>query len=181
MNPDLYIFNLINGLAGKWAFLDLLSIFFAKYFGYVLLFCLVLFLVKDLKKYWRIVAEALFIAVFVRFILAEIIRMIWFRPRPFVNNPVNLLIPYNQSEASFPSGHASFYFTLSTIIYSYNRKIGILFYIASFLIILSRVFVGIHWPSDILAGAILGIGIGWLLTKFFRKYGAVDKTYFYNR
>ncbi len=170
MNFDLYIFNLINGLAGKWEFLDFLGISLAKYFSYFLLFCLVLFLFINFKKYWRMVFEALLTAVFVRFILVEIIRILYFRPRPFVNNPVNLLLSYhNPQEASFPSGHASFYFALSAIIYCYNKKAGILFYIGSFLIVISRVFVGIHWPSDILAGAFLGVAMGLILNKIFKK------------
>lgn len=169
MNLDLYIFHLINGFAGKWHWLDLVGIFFAKYFEYFLLFCLLLFLIKDFKKYWRMVSEALVAAVFVRFMLAEIIRRLYFRPRPFVFNHVDLLIPYNSGEPSFPSGHASFYFALSTIIYGYNKKFGILFYIASFLIVVTRVFVGIHWPSDILAGAVLGIIMGLILNKLFKK------------
>lgn len=169
MYADIVIFKLINGLADKWKLLDFLGIFFAKYFEYFLLFALVLFLIKDYKKYWRMVTEAFVAAVFVRFVLAEIIRIIYFRPRPFVYNYVNLLIPHNVNEASFPSGHASFYFALSTIIYGYNKKVGILFYISSFLIVLSRVFVGIHWPSDILAGAVLGIFMGLVLNKLFKK------------
>ncbi len=169
MYLDLIIFNFINGFAGHWHWLNLAGIFFAIYFEYFLLFALLIFLLKDFKKYWRMVTEALIAAVFVRFVLAEIIRRIYFRPRPFIHNHVHLLVPYSQGEASFPSGHASFYFALSTIIYSYNKRAGIFFYIASALIVLARVFVGIHWPSDILAGAILGIAMGWVLNFVFKK------------
>lgn len=166
---DLYLFNVINGFAGRWPGLDFIGIFFAKYFEYVLLVCLLIALAKNFKKYWRMVAEALVAAVFVRFVMAEIIRRVYFRPRPFVYNHVNLLIPHSASEASFPSGHASFYFALSTIIYGYNKKAGILFYIGSFFMVISRVFVGIHWPSDILAGAVLGIVMGLVLNLLFKK------------
>ena len=169
MSLDLYVFNLINGLAGKWMVLDFLGIFFAKYFEYFLLFVLVLFLIKDYRKYWRMVAEALIAAVFVRFVLVEVIRKIRFRPRPFVYDSFNLLIPYDLSKTSFPSDHASFYFALSTIIYGYNKKAGMLFYFGSFFIAVSRVFAGVHWPSDILAGAILGIFVGIILNKVFKK------------
>lgn len=171
---DLYLFNLINGFAGKWQWLDWAGIFFAKYFEYILLLTLALFLVKDFKKYWKMVAEAFMAAIFVRFLLVETIRKMRFRYRPFIIDQVNLLMPYDLEKTSFPSGHASFYFALSTIIYGYNKKWGGLFYAGSFLIIFARVFVGVHWPTDILAGAVLGIITGWLLNKLFKRITQKD-------
>lgn len=170
MNLDLYIFNLINWFAGKWAWLDYLGMFFAQYFEYFLWLCLLLFLVVSFKKYWRMVLEAVIAAVLTRFVLTAIIRWLWFRPRPFVALNFIPLINQSAKEASFPSGHASFYFALSTIVYCYNKKAGILFYIGSFLIVIARVFVGIHWPLDILAGAVLGVLTGWILNWLFRKH-----------
>ena len=170
MNIDLYLFNLINGLAGRWAWLDYLAMFFAQYFEYFLLLALLLFLATGFKKYWKMVLEALISATVARFVLMEIIRWLWFRPRPFVAGNFIPLINQSSKEASFPSGHASFYFALSTVIYCYNKKAGIIFYIASFLIVISRVFVGVHWPSDILAGAVLGVLVAWLGYKISKKY-----------
>lgn len=169
MKLDLYLFSIINGFAGRWLWLDATGIFFAKYFEYFLLAFLLVLLAKNFRKYWRMTAEAFVAAVFVRFVLVEIIRRIFFRPRPFVYNQINLLVSHSANEPSFPSGHASFYFALSTIIYGYNKKIGILFYVSSFLIAANRVFVGIHWPTDIIAGTILGIVIGLILNKLLKK------------
>lgn len=169
MNIDLYLFNLINGLAFKWYWLDFFGFFIIKYSEYILVAVLILFLVINFKKYWKMVSEAIIAAIFTRFILVEVVRWLWFRPRPFVVNNVNLLVDYSTKEASFPSGHASFYFALSTIVYFYNKKIGIIFYIASLCVVLARVFAGIHWPSDILAGAIIGALASLILNKFFKK------------
>jgi len=171
MNIDLYLFNLINGLAGKWIWLDALGVFFARYCEYLLWLLLLLFLILGFKKYWKMVLVAFISAGVSRFVLAEIIRFIWFRQRPFVQLNFLPLIQQSPSEASFPSGHASFYFAISTIVYLYNKKAGILFYAVSFLIALSRVFVGVHWPFDILAGALLGILTALLINFLFKKYG----------
>jgi undecaprenyl-diphosphatase len=170
MNIDLYLFDSINGFAGKWQWLDYMGMFFAQYSEYFLWLCLFLFLITSFKKYWRMVLEAFIAAVFTRFVLVEIVRWIYLRPRPFVSLNFIPLINQSAKEPSFPSGHASFYFALSTIVYYYNKKAGILFYIASFFIVISRVFTGVHWPSDILAGAVLGILMGWILNWLFRNY-----------
>ena len=170
INMDLYFFHLINGFAGRWMWLDYFGMFCADYLGYVLLVALLVYLAINLKKYWRMVLEAIVAAVFTRFVLTAIIRYLWFRPRPFVSLNFIPLINQSPTEASFPSGHASFFFALSTIVYFYNKKAGIIFYIASLFIIIARVFVGVHWPSDILAGAVLGILMGWVLNKLFRKH-----------
>jgi undecaprenyl-diphosphatase len=80
------------------------------------------------------------------------------------------LINQSPAEASLPSGHASFYFAMSTIVYLYNKKVGVLFYIATILITLARIFSGVHWPSDILAGALFGIVTALLVNILFKKY-----------
>lgn len=167
---DLYLFNLINGLAGKWDFLDSLAVFFAKYFEYFLILFVFLILVKNFKKYWQMAAIAVFSALISRFVITVLIRLLWFRQRPFVLLNFSPLISQSADEASFPSGHSSFYFALSTVIFLYNKKMGTFFYISSLLITLSRIYVGVHWPSDILAGAFIGALTGWIGYKISKKY-----------
>ena len=169
MNSDLLIFKFLNGFSHRWELLDSFIIFCAVYLGYLLILSLALFLFKDIKKYWRMVAESLLAALIVRFVLVGIFYYFHFRARPFAQTDVNLLIPYDGGRTSFPSGHASFYFALSTIIYGYNKKAGIIFYAASLIIAVSRVFAGVHWPSDVLAGAVFGIVMGFFLNKLFKK------------
>ena len=165
---DFYLFQLINNLAFKWFWFDVCGKFFATDFGYILVFLLVLFLLLRFKKYWKIATKAVLAGVLSRMIIVNIIRAVFPRPRPFIENGVNLLMSYS-NEPSFPSGHAAFYFAISTVVYFHNKKIGILLFLASALISISRVFVGIHWPSDILAGALVGIFSGWLVYKISQK------------
>ncbi len=164
MNLDILIFQQINGLAGRFVCLDVLGIFCAKYVIYILAGVALLLFRKNLRK----VAEAISAAVLARFGIAELIRLFWQRARPFVENNVNLLVAHSGS--SFPSGHAAISFALSFAVYHYNKKIGIIFFIASFLIAISRVFVGVHWPLDILGGAIVGIISGWFIIKISKKF-----------
>lgn len=165
---DYFIFEKINNLAGKWRLLDTFAIFFAKYFNYFLIFLIFLFLFENFKKYWPIISKAVLAGILARLGFAEIIYFFWKRPRPFMVHKVNLLLSY-PSNPSFPSGHAAFYFAFSTIIYSYNKKAGFLFFLASFLISFSRILCGFHWPSDILGGAVIGIISGIIILKLFHK------------
>jgi len=165
---DLFLFNLINQFALKWFCLDVLAVFFAEYFQYFLVFCLFLFLAIKFKKYWKMVFQSIVSVILARFVVVEIIRWLWQRPRPFIHNHVNLLVTHNAS--AFPSGHAAFFFAISTIVYFYNKRAGLLFFLAGFLICLARVFIGIHWPLDILAGAIVGILSGWVIHKIWYMF-----------
>lgn len=161
---DLYLFNFLNQFAWRWEVLDVLAVFAAKYSGYVLIAVLLLFLAKNYKRYWPLVAKAFGAAVLSRFVITEIIRWVWERPRPFVENPVNLLLSH-EATASFPSGHAAFYFAIAAVVCFYNKRAGLAFFAGAFLISLARVFAGLHWPSDILAGALVGILSAWLVVK----------------
>lgn len=165
---DYFLFEKINQFVGQYFWLDSLSIFFAKYLGYILVAILILSLLKDFNKYRQMVIQALGAGILARLGIVELIRFLFPVPRPFIENNINVLLNHINSP-SFPSGHASFYFAISTVVYVYNKKAGILFLIASFLISISRVFVGLHWPSDILAGAVIGVLSGWLIIKIFQK------------
>ena len=128
------------------------------------------------------VIQGFLAAILARFGLTELIRLLWNRPRPFIGNHINLFFNYSAS-SSFPSGHAAFFFALSTVVLLYNKKVhplpkfwwgtGLLFFLVSFLISIARVFVGIHWPSDIFAGAVIGIFSGWLIILFSRKFSSI--------
>ena len=159
---DSPFFFYFNGFALKYFWLDVLAIFLAKFLPYVLVFFLLVFLIKDFKKYWKMPVEALLAGVLGNLVLVSMLRILFQRPRPFIKNSVNLLLTHSQT-FSFPSGHATLFFGLSTIVYCYNKKIGIFFFLASFLIALARVFTGLHWPLDILGGAMLGVLCGFLV------------------
>lgn len=169
-----FVFENINQFAGKYLWLDTLGIFFAKYLGYFLVLFLILFLIRNFRKYWPMISRAFGAGILSRLIITEIIRFLYPVSRPFIGNNINLLFNYSAT-SSFPSGHAAFYFALSTTIYFYNKKTGFLFLVASFLISISRVFVGVHWPLDVLAGAIVGIFSAWLIIYVLNRVKHIEQ------
>ncbi|OGN16844.1 MAG: hypothetical protein A3C81_02220 [Candidatus Yanofskybacteria bacterium RIFCSPHIGHO2_02_FULL_46_19] len=160
---NLYLFQLINSFAGRYSWLDKLGIFFADWFAYLVILSL---LVIAWRHRWpkQLLVIPFGSAVAAR-VVVEIIRFFYHHPRPFVvlADTHKLL---DESSYSFPSGHASFFFALATGIYFYNKKLGACYLLLATVISIARVFAGIHWPLDILAGAGLGIATAYLTARF---------------
>lgn len=160
-------FQAINGLAGQNIWLDRFMIFAADKMGYLLILSvLILFWKRDYFK--KLIFVSLGSAIIARFIFISILRYLIYSPRPFmVLENVNILANH-QLESSFPSGHASFYFALATGVYLYNKKTGLIYLILAGLLGFARIFVSVHWPLDILAGAVLGI-VTAMLVKYLKQ------------
>ncbi|MDO8600074.1 MAG: phosphatase PAP2 family protein [bacterium] len=149
-------------IAGLIVFV-LVPVVFAKYRAYA-------------TKNARIAALSLISAGVARYGVVEILRFFVVRPRPFeVLDGVYRLIA-SVSDGSFPSGHAAAFFALATPIAFYYRKTALLFFFLATVISVDRVIGGVHWPSDILGGAIVGIATAWFICWCFRKYGTENKS-----
>ena len=82
------------------------------------------------------------------------------RTRPYdVVVEVELLVA-KLHDFSFPSGHTLVSFEAATALWFYHRKWGIAAFVLATLIALSRLYLFVHYPTDVLVGAVLGIGIG---------------------
>ena len=139
-------------------------VFFGEYLGYVLFGIVLILWLRNFKKYLPLFWQGLVAVILSRVIITETIRFFWHRARPFMEQNFVPLIPHADS-ASFPSGHAAFFFAIGTVLYLHNKKAGIVFLAGSVLIGIARVFAGLHWPSDVMAGAFIGIACGWLVWK----------------
>lgn len=169
MNLDFLIFNWLNNFAGKYAFLDGLAFFCSEYLQFLVLAVFAVFSLKNWKKYFPEVICAISSVFLSRIVFTETIRHFFPKDRPFAAGQINAILEHSASP-SFPSGHAAFFFALAAAVYFFNKKLGAFFFISAFLISLARVFGGIHWPSDILAGGLMGIFSGWLIYRIFRKF-----------
>lgn len=171
---DLYLFLKINSLAGRYHWLDLTGILFSWYAGYALVGLALIFLVARYSRrnlamvWWALVA-----AVVARFGVVELIRFFYDRPRPFEILDIIQLVRYDLGH-SFPSGHAAFFFAFSYVIWARNKTLGALFFVISAMIGIARIFAGLHWPADVLAGAAIGVLAGWLMTVCLRKYKTLE-------
>ncbi len=152
-------------MAGWSIFTDAVGAFLAKYLAYLLGLVAVFFIFKQdgWKMRIKFFLQAALVAIVSRGILTEIIRFLYDRPRPFVALGFSPLV--GESGASFPSGHAAFFFALGFVIFLINRHWGYWFLSLSLLNGLARIFVGVHYPSDILGGILIGLA-AWGLVHF---------------
>jgi undecaprenyl-diphosphatase len=171
MELDTQLFYLLNNLAGKSQFFDGAIVFLASYFAYILIVVFLAFVFfSQYSKSEKL--QVFFIAgistLIARFGITEFIRFFYHRPRPFstFDNVQQLL---TSNEWSFPSGHATFFFALSTAVYLYNKKWGTWFFVATILMTVSRVIAGIHYPSDVIGGALIGMAVAYAFFILFAK------------
>lgn len=94
---------------------------------------------------------------------SEILKDMFGRLRPCKTlDDVRLLVNCGSGK-SFPSSHAANNFAAAFILTRYYPKNWILYYFVAFLMALSRPYVGVHYPSDILGGAIVGVAMGFVV------------------
>ena len=106
-------------------------------------------------------------------ILTKIIKISLPTERPFSAFSGVVKLTNESVMSSFPSGHSTLSFALAVSVWIYNKKIGSCFLILAFMIAISRVLAGVHYPLDIFVGAILGsiipLTLGVYLKKKFKK------------
>jgi undecaprenyl-diphosphatase len=164
MDINLTLFKFIHDLSGKFWLFDWIGIFLAEYLGYILVLIAAIFLIKE--KSWRqriyFFSLSALSVILARGVITEIIRFFYPQDRPFMALQFQPLISHEVS-FSFPSGHATAYFALALAVFYINRKWGWRFLATALIMGLARIYVGIHWPLDILVGALIGLGSAFLV------------------
>ncbi len=163
MQLDVSIFRALNNLVGQSATADFVFVFLSNYLIDVMILAAVILLFLW-NRSWREKLRVIFIALVTSVVSYAIIFLVfhplWPRVRPFeALMNVNQLI--GESGLSFPSKHAVFAFLLATFVFGFNKKAGWWFFVAGALVCLGRVLAGVHYPLDVLAGAVFGILMGW--------------------
>ncbi len=174
MRFDLTLFEYIFSFTNQSYWLDFAGHFLSFFLPYILILILILLSIKDGRMYRFMTLKAIAAGFFTKIFLIIPIQRLIPRERPFVFFDFPPLISRVPSP-SFPSSHAAFFFTLSTVSFFGNKKLGIFFYVCSLLIIIARVYAGVHWPSDVIVGALIGIITGLVIQKITERKSNENK------
>ncbi len=171
MPIDLWLFDLLNGFAGQAPVLDHIMQALVSDYPSPTMQVLALFgfwfeghTATERRDNQRAVLRAV-VVLLVSGALVGLSNMLYFRDRPFRYHEVNLLF-YYPTDSSFPSNSATVMFGLATVIWLKNRRWGWPMMALAVLFGTSRVYCGVHYPTDILGGFLLGAGTAWALTRY---------------
>lgn len=130
--------------------------------------CILLLLYKKTRKVGIMAVVSLVLnALLVNVILKTQIMRI----RPFVLEDALILLTRLPSDSSFPSGHTSASFAVAVIVWKcLPKKAGVPAILLACLIGISRLYVGVHFPTDVLAGVVIGTVVALGTWYFFQKY-----------
>ena len=151
---DNYIFSLVKGLNNPYA---------EEFFGIVTnlgssvfwILAIILFWIKKKKK----LSLQLFFAFVIDTVLLAVLKFTFLRPRPFQVFDLGFDVNIGPS---FPSGHTERAFSGALILSHHYKKYAVLFYSLSILVAVSRIYLGLHFPLDVVIGAVNGLIIGAL-------------------
>lgn len=162
---DVLIYQLIN-LSYHNIFLDNLALlicyFGVTFVGILIAISLMIFGDKRSKK----ISIIILITIFLTYCVTGLIKYVVLRPRPFTQL-TNYVLLTTATDPSFPSGHTSNATALFYILSHEYRRNYLM--IIPVLVGLSRIYVGVHYPSDVLFGFIIGFIIAYVVEYIFHK------------
>ncbi len=181
---DRELFLFLNSLHHPW--LDQLMYYMSEKLFWIPVYLLFMFLIVRVHgmrtMLWSVLGVALVITLADR-ISVELFKNVFVRYRPSRNLEIGELIhivnDYRGGLYGFVSSHAANFFGVATFIFMLLRKAyakwAWLIFVWAALISYTRIYLGVHYPADILAGGLLGMLIGWVVYLLMNRF-IINKT-----
>lgn len=174
IDSDLFLF--LNGLHADW--MDGVMVLITQMWVWLPLYLLLIYwTVKQYgKRCWWIFLAVTLVVLCSDQLSAHVFKPLFQRPRPCYNADLQGLIHLPKGMAGgqygFVSSHATNTFAIAAFLTAALRKnhkwMGVVLYLWAFISSYSRIYIGYHYPGDILCGAVLGILVGLTLWKVFQ-------------
>jgi len=120
------------------------------------------------SRKWKLASASALASAALALLIARVIGTLWSRDRPFAAHPDAHVWGSRSHDPSFPSDHASAAFGIAFAVFLFDRVVGSIFLAAATVIAVGRVFVGAHYPADVLAGTLVGLGAALLVVRLGR-------------
>lgn len=128
---------------------------------------LTMIIIPKTRRYGLIIAVSLIIE---SLICNLLLKPVTARIRPYDLNPLADILVKKPDDYSFPSGHTGASFAAASSLWGWKKSFWIPVTILALLIAFSRLYLYVHYPTDVLSGVLLGSLSGWLSVLIFRKY-----------
>ena len=151
LNQQLFIF--ISQFSGKSDFLDFFIISLAEYTPYFFILVLIFYWLHKKSRFQSNVLYAGY-STLLGLAMNHFITLFYFHNRPFMDGLGNNLVSHI-AETSFPSDHTTFILSIaiSFLLFKKTRTLGFILLLVSFLGGIARIFIGVHYPFDIIGSA----------------------------
>jgi undecaprenyl-diphosphatase len=177
MTIDWTLLSLLNDLVGRSAVFDLVVRLLVNDYAITTALIVVPFglwfdgaTATERQRNQRAALSAV-ASMFLANLFIKALNLVYYRPRPFASHDLQLLF-YHPSDSSFPSNPTSVGFCIATAVWLSNRRAGWVLYALASLLGLARLIGGVHYPSDILGGAVVGSLSAYLVV---RKLGFMNR------
>lgn len=178
---NLELFRVINNLANKNELVDKIWIFIAVYSPVIFGCCFIIawFYKNKQKKQRRTLLLLSIVSAVISEILAKIAGLLYYHPQPFVSlSNVNKLI-HKSVDNAFPSDHSTVFFAVMIFLFiSCGKKKYWYFPLIALIVGISRIWVGVHYPIDVIYGSFLGSAsalIVYFIYRYFKEKKYNDK------
>src|SRR5438034_10964171 len=115
------------------------------------------------SRRWKLASACALASAALALLINQLIGKLWHRQRPFASHPSAHVWGSRSHDPSFPSDHASAAFAIAFAVLLFDQVVGTIFLLAATLIGVWRVVTGAHYPADIVAGCLVGLGAALLV------------------